>query len=283
MWTDNKVMCRLYCCMYDERVRPYFVSKDDVMTRPELDARNNEDRPLTVWEKIAHLFNDREITFELPCNPNLHHAFAEPMILNFDSMPGEITPDDCKKRLADSRAKLMRVISRWELSGNGFGQRTELDEEFGHMEEEQLEDGDNRAKFLDGIGKEHLLILWDLGDKEGVLSKFLNRLSAEVGVDPDNIPTNTAAVQNPRRLTAEQQQASGFRQSLANSMASMSMTALYMELRECETEARKLKQITFECTTAGSVDFYEACFAQQEERILELKEEIKRCKHRRLN
>jgi hypothetical protein len=47
-WTDNKVMCWLYCCMYDERVRPYFVSKDDVMTRPELDARNNEDRPLTV-------------------------------------------------------------------------------------------------------------------------------------------------------------------------------------------------------------------------------------------
>jgi hypothetical protein len=40
----------------------------------------------------------------------------------------------------------MRVISRWELSGYGLGLRTELDEDFGHMEEEQLEDGDNRAK-----------------------------------------------------------------------------------------------------------------------------------------
>jgi hypothetical protein len=70
----------------------------------------------------------------------------------------------------------LKIIANWELSGNGFGQRTRQDENFGHMEEEQLEEGDNRARFLDGVGKEHLLILWDLGDREGVLQKFLNKL-----------------------------------------------------------------------------------------------------------
>lgn len=66
------------------------------------------------------------------------------------------------------------------------------------------EDGDNCARFIKGIGREHLLILWDLGDQEGVSQKFLNRLSSNVGVDCDNIHTDTALVQNPRRQSEEQ-------------------------------------------------------------------------------
>lgn len=37
-------------------------------------------------------------------------------------MSGPIIPEEVKSRMADARAKLVKVISKWELSGNGFGQ-----------------------------------------------------------------------------------------------------------------------------------------------------------------
>ena len=158
-WGDIFPWLRLYCCLYDDRTRPYFNSKDDVMNRQELDARNNNERPLTLYEFIAELFNDPDNTYTIEAKPDLHPTFAEPITVGYDLMPRDIDADEAKKRLADARAKLMRIIANWERSGNGFGQREETDEQYGHMEEEQLEDGDNRASFLDGIGKEHLLIL----------------------------------------------------------------------------------------------------------------------------
>ena len=193
-----------------------------------------------------------------------------------------ITPDEVKKRIADSRAKLMKVVSKWELSGNGFGQRTPDDELFGHMDEEQLQDGDNRARFLDGIGREHLLILWDLSDCEGMLGKFLSKLSSAVAISCENVSTDTAEVQNPRRLTEEQNAVRRFRDSVADSMRVMSYSALMKELRESENQEMKLEQFTWVATTANATEFYESCLARERERQSVLREELGRVNRRRL-
>ena len=144
------------------------------------------------------------------------------------------------------------------------------------MEEEQLEDGDNRASFLDGIGKEHLLILWDFGDREGVLNKFLNKLGVAVAVDCDNIHTDTSSVQNQRRMTEEQREQRAFRDAVAKSMSTMSLAALLQELREVENRAFELKEKCLIATDPGALDFYERSYAAAEERIQLIQEQVDR-------
>lgn len=272
---------RLCFCLCDERVRPYFNAKDNALDREELDARNHEDRPPTLFQAIADLMNDPEVVFELPAKPELHHLFSAPLQIGADVSPGKVTAEDVKRRLSESRARLLKTISKWELSGNGFGQRAFADDEFGHLDEEMLEDGDNRARFLDGIGREHLLILWDLGDHEGVLQQFLNKLSLDVAVDPDNIHTDTSKVQNKRGLSDEQQATKAFRESIAKSMSAMSCAALLSELRESEKQAFQLKEYSFKSHDDGAVAFCEESYARQMERIKLIQEEMGHVKRQR--
>jgi hypothetical protein len=63
--------------------------------------------------------------------------------LNFDDIPGEVTAKEVKKRFANACAKLIKLILKWELSGNGFGQQALEDDEFGHMGEDEMEAGAN--------------------------------------------------------------------------------------------------------------------------------------------
>jgi hypothetical protein len=152
------------------------------------------------------------------------------------------------------------------------------------MDEEQFQEGDNRARFLDGIGKEHLLILWDLGDQEGVLGKFLSKLSPEVAVSCDNISTDTSDVQNPRKMTEEQRDSKRFRESvLASLMVSISMTVMLAELRESENLAFKLQEQSFQTTTEEATKFYDDRLKKEFARIEVIKEEINRIKRRRVD
>jgi hypothetical protein len=101
-------------------------------------------------------------------------------------MPGPIDPEEGKRRFAGSRAKLIKIISKWELSGNGFGQRTLEDEDYGHMGQQELEAGDNRANFLDSMTKEHILYFWHLPDKNELLKNVLNVIADTSSADSDN-------------------------------------------------------------------------------------------------
>ena len=81
-----------------------------VLTRAQLDARNNEDRPATVWEIVAQNFNDERFVVYTESHPDLHSTFADVMELKFKDMPGgAITPEDAKKKFGDARAKLIQV------------------------------------------------------------------------------------------------------------------------------------------------------------------------------
>lgn len=279
-WTDNRPWMRLYCCLYDEKARPHFLAKDNVMNRTELDARNNENRPLTLWEKVAELMNDSDNIYQLPSLPQLHSVFASSTVLGTDCFPGPITPEDARKRIADSRARLMKVISNWELSGNGFGQRAPDHQNFGIIEEDQLLEGDNRSSFVD-TGKEHLLVLWDLGQAEGVLDKFLNKLSTEVSISPDNIHTDTSEVQIRRKMNDEQKATQAFRDSVAESMQSMSYTALLQELRQTELNLLDLKEKEFKSHNDDAIEFYRNTAKFSQDRMSLIKEEMERIKKSR--
>jgi hypothetical protein len=79
--------------------------------------------PETYQELVAGLFNDLDFQPETLSLPKLHSNFSETKVLHFEDMPGPMTPEDVKSRLADARAKLILIINKWGKSGNGFGQR----------------------------------------------------------------------------------------------------------------------------------------------------------------
>jgi hypothetical protein len=90
---------------------------------------------LGTWhEKIAELYNSAKV-YVTESLPDLHEDFAYQKTLRFIDMPGggQIAVQDVKSQLADARAKLIFIISKWECSGNGFGQHNIDDPRFGHF------------------------------------------------------------------------------------------------------------------------------------------------------
>ena len=165
-------------------------------------------------------------------------------------MPGgEISPEEVKTRFNDARAKVISLISDWEKSGNGFGQRREADSDFGHMTEDHLQDGDVRSSFLkDWKGqKEHHLCLWHLADSLGILCNVVNVLSKIIAVSLDepvstvasitqNKRTRTALLEEERsRATEREGRAMAFQEQVGwslNSMAISQQEALLLKLQE---------------------------------------------------
>lgn len=192
---------RLYCCAIDDEARTFLLVKDDCMEHDELDARNHEERPDTWYGRTAKLYNSTKTYVTLGL-PELHIDFAYPRTLKFADLPGgPITEAEVKSKLAEARAKLIVIISKWERSGNGFGQRDESNEDFGHVESGK---GDNRADFLrDSLGqKSHHLYLWHLSDIMGVLKNVLSVLSQDVAGDSRHYPRDLASTQNKRSRAA---------------------------------------------------------------------------------
>jgi len=226
VWTGNEPCLRLCLCATDDKTRDASLTKDILLNRPELDARNNENRPKTFEEVVTELFNDETFTPHTEALPNLSSTFAEPIELPFSLMPGPIAPEQVKSKLADSRVKLMNIVNRWERSGNGFGQQRDEEGEhenpidyqnpaeddddcdveddrtnkrgvdveqdvgdnFGHLIDENFMDGDNRQSFVwcSESEKDHHLHWWHVLDSQGVLSKVINKLDRTVAVDCDS-------------------------------------------------------------------------------------------------
>jgi hypothetical protein len=91
----------------------------------------------------------------------------------------------------------MKIVTNWEASGNGTGQRAQEDKDFGRFVLEDCIDGDNRASFVrESMGhKIHHLCLWHISDKMGVLKHVLHVLSAEVAYNGDIPHQSTQQVQ----------------------------------------------------------------------------------------
>jgi hypothetical protein len=285
-WTTNEPYLRMYHCMFHDDVKPALLRLNNTLGRPELDARNSSARPETFFEAVCRIYNDEDIMMETEALPDLHYSFAYPIVLLFEDMPGELNPEECKKRFADCRAKLIKIISKWELSGNGFGQRTLDEDEFGHMGEDNLEAGDNRGNFLDSMTKEHILYFWHLADKNELLKNVLNVIADTSAADTDNYQSTTAksavAITAARRRTSEARLSSDFRLCMGQAMATMSQTALMQELREAELQSMRYQELCITTDNPRLRTLYSSYTEKEEERITELQSAVDRLKRRKV-
>jgi hypothetical protein len=273
-WTTNEPYLRLYHSIFHEDVLSLLMSMNDVMDRPTLDARNSSARPETFFEAVARIFNDDCIFFTTEILPDLHYAFSHPIILDIEDMPGTVTPEEVKKRFADARAKLIKIISKWELSGNGFGQRAVGDDDFGHMGEDNLEAGENRGNFLDSMTKEHILYFWYLADKNELLKNVLNVIADTSSADSENYQTTSSSsdtvISNNKKRKSEAVQANEFRVIMGDALANMSVASMMEQLRSAEAQAMKYEELYITTDNERLKALYSKYTVKEEQRVLEL-------------
>ena len=140
-------------------------------------------------------------------------------------------------------------MSKWEQSGNGSGQaHKEGDDDFGHMIKNQLWlassssgdksiDGDNCKNFLHDE-KSHLLCLWQIADENDLLSHALAKLSDDVLVDSDNIPS---ATDPSKRENKDKKNDDKLKTAVATAFKQSSRSVSLKEYREASKTLRELK------------------------------------------
>jgi hypothetical protein len=112
-------------------------------------------------------------------------------------MERDVTPEAILQKLSMMKAKMMEIIGRWEQSGNGDGQREEIDRDFGRTRFVQHINGDNRASFLRD-SPSHVLYLWHLMDLYELLNDLKETLHEDVQATGTSAPT-TASTRAKRR------------------------------------------------------------------------------------
>jgi hypothetical protein len=174
---------RMIHSLIDPTVKEAYLVRHIPMNREELDARNSPIRPKTWDEILRDKFNDVSFAPNSDVFPTLHSDFAESHDLHRNKCPMNVTTENVRTWVADRKAKLVILINRWELSGNGDGQRVDTDAEFGNVSADsiQFQEGDNRSSFL-RHERSTILYYWEMLVKEDMLQNSVSILPATVGV-----------------------------------------------------------------------------------------------------
>jgi DNA-directed RNA polymerase subunit L len=273
-WVDNDPYLRLYHCLIDDTVKAAFLERDNVLNREELDARKSDKRPKTFEQEAAELFNDATFAPRSLHLPSLHSEFNQTKILRLEDMPGVITPEEVKLRMADSRSKLMAVISNWELSGNGFGQRAQDDEGFGHLEEEHFLD-DNRQAFIQGY-RSHILYLWHLSDEEDILHSVKSALDPDCAANTDYV-AEVKAGSRKRKTEEEDKQ---FKEDMSASFHRISFSHLYNQITQTQKSKADFEVKYILADDLDVKEVYKRMMVSAEETIKELKAQLRETHNR---
>lgn len=146
-WRGRLPYLRLMLCLTeDDAIKAAFLRRADARTRLELDARNSDVRPPTVFELIANKWNDKDFN-PLTGVSDCHEDFAIP--INCAHKEVELLTPAVPQKVADSlasiRSNLISIITDWERSGQGEGGRhAGIDEEVG----DHYPDGDDDEDFI---------------------------------------------------------------------------------------------------------------------------------------
>jgi hypothetical protein len=108
-WTDPKAFLRLYHVLVEEEVKKLFLTRDNVLNRQELDARNSSQRRKTFQEAAADLYNDPNFAPSTFAWGNVHSDFAESIKLAAEDAPTQVTPEKIMEQFNNVRAKVSQV------------------------------------------------------------------------------------------------------------------------------------------------------------------------------
>ena len=190
-WTSDIPFLHLYDTLVEDGIRSAFGKAYNAKTREQLDGRNTT-LFQNFYELAARQFNNANWIPHSLVVPDLHEDFRSSKPLPLNVTP--ITADQFKKKLNDNRYKMVKLISDWERSGAGAGMVNDMIDEDDNSQEttKQYEyeflGGDDQKSFL-RERPPHVLYLWHLVHKYGVLRTVRQQLDGGSSVDGINVPS----------------------------------------------------------------------------------------------
>lgn len=210
-WTMKEAYLRLIHCLVDfDHIRSLFIRRNvHSRSRMELDGRNSENRPRTVWEEIAVKWNDVEFEAETIL-VEMHEDYRTIYNIPHSSIAGLIaaTPEGCKEKITNMLVNLGRIIDRWERSGQGDGgfepedddDEDESQQEFGSFHTRTHGALASRAAFLRDRPP-YLLYFWQVLVDHDLLATSVARIDPSVA-GPNGahgVPSITGSTKKKKR------------------------------------------------------------------------------------
>jgi hypothetical protein len=245
------------------------------------------DRPKTVFEVIAELWNSPDFNPVAPPS-DCHIDFHTATICSYEQVAAlsPATPQRIEDIFTSMRSDLLRIITRWEQSGQGEGGIDNSGEEQEEQQEETMSpdayDDDNdsgeqhqrnigslerrparalqtRAAFLNGRPS-YVLYFWEVADNHQLLNSSLQRLNNSTGASDASCAASTAASTSSagsRRKRRHQDNSPDYDESVLRPLVQS-----IQELAECQRQLvvdrsddrrheRRLQQQTQESTERG--------------------------------
>jgi hypothetical protein len=265
-WIGPKPYLRLVHCVIADDIRSHYLRRDAVLTRAQLDSRNSDGRQPNCYERIAAKWNDSSFNPVTDVS-NCHYDFMDPIDIGHDSIKSlrPAVASDIKDRLTDIRARLIRMIKKWERSGQGDGGRHDEEEE-----QEEQADTDNptsvqlgklegrsqfaldcRQNFLNdgnhGKLSSWYLYFWEQVDKFELLASTVTELATSIGAaDANSVP---AVVEGSRSVGTNSSRKKKRRRRLSDdssgsSSASKGVTAKLTSVMEMLGRETKMSRIS---------------------------------------
>ena len=162
-----ETVCRFCEVLAEPQTQAPFIHMYDKDSRAQLDAKSSGHVPPSLFKLIADRMNDESFTPESYVNDELYSTFAVSLNLSKEAcMSCDVTPEHIKEKLNDMRVKLMKMVVRFEASGNGEGnlkpeyldtwEPRELGRpKFGKFDRD-VYDSDHRQTYLGKLGEENL-------------------------------------------------------------------------------------------------------------------------------
>ncbi|KAI2506748.1 hypothetical protein MHU86_7643 [Fragilaria crotonensis] len=138
-WRGSVPYLCVIMCLTQDQVKALFRTRADVQTRQTLDARHSERRPKTVFEVISDLWNSPEFNPIAPAS-DCHVDYVSATICSYEQVAALLpaTPQKIQDIFAPMQSDLLRIISRWEQSGQGKG----------GIDQEDYDESHDAAEFL---------------------------------------------------------------------------------------------------------------------------------------
>ena len=149
--------------MLSETALPLMRSSQEILNRAALDARNSVLKVQDYFDKVAEVFNSETFV----ATTDVVDDLCEELKQSYTIEVGTYVMDGTKAKEVyyGMKNKLHAIIGNWELSGNGEGQRSDDDPNWGSTDAYDLQttgtiDGSDRVAFLKDPKEWYLLYLW---------------------------------------------------------------------------------------------------------------------------
>ena len=189
-------------CLVRDGVKELYLKSQNSMLRTELDSRNSSSRDPNFHEKMISVFNDVSFVLESICFGDLHKDFSTTLELKLSSY--SLTIDKSKEILTSIKPMIVDLITRYEQSGMGAGNRDLTADDWGMFDISLCEDGDDRKCFVRLESHSYLLYWWNMLEQEDLLHFSCVKLPNETTANSRNF----SLVSNVRSPSTRRQQTS---------------------------------------------------------------------------